>query len=162
MTCIAYRNGILAADSQSTDDNNLRLKCKKLYRIGKGKNKGHIVATAGADFPGEVFVRWYEQGGDHLMPTADRDLISEDDLFLCLVLTPEGLFVVDKSCLLVPIIIPFYAIGCGGAVAMGAMEKGAGAREAVAIACKWDSNCELPVVSMRLEKTIKPSRKKRK
>ena len=149
MTCIAYRNGVLAADSQSTDSNNLRVPCRKLYRIAKGKNRGHIVATAGADFTGEVFVKWYSGEGE--MPTAERDLINEDDLFLCLVLRPDGLFEVDKSCVLIENRLPFYAIGCGAPVAMGAMEKGAGAREAVGIACKWDSNCAPPVVSMRLE-----------
>lgn len=124
--------------------------CVKLSRVPSGPNKGHIVATAGSDATSDVFVRWYIGKGE--MPTADRDLIDMDsDSFLCLILTPDGLFWADKSCLLVRVSMPFYAIGCGAPLAMGAMEMGASAKQAVLVACKWDSNTHGPVSTMRLE-----------
>jgi hypothetical protein len=150
MTCIAYRDGIIAADSQETDGNNIKTPCQKLFRIAKGKNKGHILATQGASFSGMVFVDWYA-GAREEMPSSDRDLIDSDDAFGILLLTPKGLFEVDKSCRPVPISTSFYAIGDGGPIAMGAMEMGASARRAVAAACKWNIHCSGPVAWMELD-----------
>jgi hypothetical protein len=43
---------------------------------------------------------------------------------------------------------PFLAIGAGRLAALGAMEKGATAVEAVEIACKYVASCGLPVKSI--------------
>lgn len=147
MTTIAYRNGIMAADSMESSD--ICEPCIKLYRVKRGRNKGHIVGTAGAMFSGMVFLDWYSGGRKH-MPSSDRDIVSDDDDFMCLILRPDGLFKVNKSCRPVLVEAPFYAIGHGAGVALGAMEKGASARRAVEAACKWDPYTRGPIHTMRL------------
>ena len=149
MTCIAYRNGVLAADSQETDGNNIKTPCQKLFRIAKGKNRGHIVGTQGASFSGMVFVDWYS-GDRPEMPSSERDLIDGDDGFGILILTPQGLYEADKSCRPVPVSAPFYAVGDGAGIAIGAMEMGASAKQAVQAACKHNIYCSGPVIAMRL------------
>lgn len=55
------------------------------------------------------------------------------------------------------VLAPFCAVGSGRNYAMGAMEHGASAAEAVEIACRHDAMSGLPLQCIRLE----PSRRKR-
>lgn len=57
-----------------------------------------------------------------------------------LVASPGGLFRVS-TCLSVHQYLRCIAIGSGGEYALGAMEMGASAEEAVAAACAWDTGC---------------------
>jgi len=139
MTTIAYRDGVLAADSRVTygEDAGARVHfCRKLFRrkVGEGR-KAHevIIATAGESSPGMVFVDWYGSG----KPTpAMFEHLGPD--FVCLVLTPKGLFEYDAYCRGEPIEEPFYAIGSGAKAALAAMHCGRSAVEAVRIAARID------------------------
>jgi len=139
VTTIAYRDGVLAADSQVTygEDGSARThSCKKLFRktVTQGKKSYDVViATAGESSPGLVFVDWFGSG----KPVPDIFLHLGGD-FLCLVLTPQGLFEYDVYCRGEEVMDDFYAIGSGAKVALGAMACGKSAIEAVRIAARFD------------------------
>lgn len=156
MTTIAYKNGVIAADSQVTVESEgggaRNFATKKLFRKTVQIN-GHatdvILATAGESAPGSLFV---EAWGTGKSLTEVRELFTYSECdFTILVVTPDGLFEVDKWCVMEPVYEPFYAIGSGSKIAMGAMEAGASAQKAVEIACRRDPYTALPVVTMRLK-----------
>lgn len=139
MTTIAYRDGIIAADSWATygeEGSARRHTCKKLFRktVTQGKKSFDvIIATAGESSPGMVFVDWYGTG----KPVPDLFLHIGGD-FTCLVLTPQGLFEYDVYCRGEQVMDDFYAVGSGAKVALGAMAAGKSAIEAVRIATRYD------------------------
>ena len=144
MTTIAYRNGVLAADSCATTgeaDGAYQTHCRKLFR-----KKDAIIATSGESSSGMVFVDWY---GGKVPP--DKMLAGGAD-FICLVLTRSGLFEYDKWCRGEKILQPFYAIGTGAKAALSAMHAGSSAQRAVEIACMLDPYSKPPVVTMRLKR----------
>lgn len=156
MTTIAFKNGVIAADSRVTvtsEEGGARnFNTKKLFRKTvqiEGKPTDVILATAGESAPGSLFVEAWGTGKS-LPEIRELFTYSEAD-FSILVVTAEGLFEVDKWCVLEPVYEPFYAIGSGSKLAMGAMEAGASAQKAVEIACKRDPYTALPVVTMRLK-----------
>jgi hypothetical protein len=156
MTTIAFKNGVIAADSRVTVESDAggarNFDTKKLFRATvdiKGTFKGVILATAGESAPGSLFVEQWSTGKS-LTEIRELFTYSEAD-FTILVVSEDGLFEVDKWCILEPVYEPFYAIGSGSKLAMGAMEAGASAQKAVEIACKRDPYTALPVVTMRLK-----------
>lgn len=150
MTTIAYRNGIIAADSQTTisggASGDVKGVCQKLFKkkIGKGKAaRTVIIATSGESAPGLVFVDWYGTGGARPETLRDSD-------FTCLVLEKDGLYEVDALCRPERVKEPFYAVGSGRKAAMAAMLCGKSAREAVKIAAMLDPYTGGRIVTMRL------------
>lgn len=151
MTTIAWRDGVLAADSQVThsgdeSSGSRKHKCKKLFRK-KAFGYEVIIATAGEGSPGMIFVDWY---GKRSKPPA----VLNDTDFTCLVLDADGLWEFDSYCRGEKIEEPFYAIGSGAKVALGAMHRGATAREAVEISKLVDPYtggevCEMSLSNVR-------------
>jgi hypothetical protein len=149
VTTIAYRRGVLAADSLACTETQKSL-CQKLYRrivtIG-GLSQEVIIATAGESSPGLRFLDWYcgeRESTPEIFVTGDAE-------FNVLVLTRDGLFEYDAWCRGEKIIDDVYAIGSGAAAAMGAMRAGASAKRAVQIACTIDPYTGPPVLSMYLK-----------
>ena|SRR3974390_3360906 len=163
MTTIAYKNGILAADSRSTTDSEAGgsrvFLCEKIFRKSvpvDGKLTEVLLATAGESSAGMVFVDWFGSGKEspaELFLTGDAD-------FTVLVLQPDGLYEYDAYCRGTKILDPFYAIGSGAKAAMGAMHAGASAKRAVEIACKIDPFSAAPIVTEKLN--VRPKAKTRK
>lgn len=153
MTTIAYRNGVMAADSQTSTDTEgggaRYFKCVKLYRKFAGQPNEAILGTAGETFSGLVFVDWYGTGKD-----APENLIHGDADFTVIVLTRvDGKHVLtefDKWCRGDEIIEPFYAVGSGAKGALVAMHCGKSAQCAVEITCLVDTYSRLPVHTMKL------------
>lgn len=152
MTTIAYRDGILAADSQTTVNTEAggsrKHRCEKLYRktIKQGrKSFDVIIATAGESSPSLLFVEWYGSGDP--MP---KMLETHGGDFTCLILAPHGLYEVDMMCCPERVLDRFYAIGSGSKAALGAMHMGASARQAVEIASKIDPYTGGPITTMTL------------
>lgn len=148
MTTIAYRDGILAADSRLTysteEGGGRKFRCAKIFRktIGRGKKKYDVlIATAGESSPGMVFVDWYGSK----KPVPDVFLNIECD-FTCLILTPDGLFEADRFCRPDRILERFYAVGSGCKEALAAMHCGRGALQAVEIAGLIDPYTAPPYV----------------
>ncbi len=138
MTIIAYRDGVLAADSCVTDG--FVTRGMKLHR-----KSGHIIGFCGDVAQALVFVDWFFNQKKNRRP----DLASEAG-WEAIVLNKDGATTWDRSLRPIPIDDQFYAIGSGASLAMGAMEYGASAAEAVAIACKRDPYCRDPVVVYEL------------
>jgi len=147
MTTIAYRDGVMAADS-----------CVTMSDDAAGDYKGHCVklleccygicALQGESTPGMAFWHWWRTGmRDEAL--ADRIRASQAD-FAALTLTPEGLFVWDHWLLPEQVEDEFYALGSGTKAALGALHMGATAVEAVRIACLIDPYTALPIVSKTL------------
>lgn len=153
MTTIAYRDGVLAADSRltySTDGGGSRKHlCTKLYRktITEGRRTFEVViATAGESSPALVFVDWYGSGKPP--PEILRDLGGD---FTCLILRPDGLYEADVYCRPDRINEPFYAIGSGSKEALAAMHCGKSAVQAVRVAAMVDPYTGGRIISMSLE-----------
>jgi len=152
VTTIAYRAGILAADSRTTthtDAGGARVFiCEKLFRksiLVNGAQQEVILATAGETFSGLVFVDWLGSGKD-----PPDNLIHGDADFSVLVLQADGLYEWDKWCRGEKVLNEFYAIGSGAKAAMGAMYMGAGAAKAVEVSCLIDPYSAPPIHTMKL------------
>jgi len=118
--------------------------CRKIYRMTKGPNKGTLVGTTGAAGPCFIFMEWYEQHSKHAFEDMMDDNqilhVEEEDDFWCILLTPDKeILIVDRFFCPEEIPVPYYAVGSGGNIALGAMDAGATAREAVEIACRRDT-----------------------
>ena len=154
MTTIAYRDGILAADSRVTVDSEAggarMFLCDKLFRKTIATDSGQedvIFATAGDSSAGMVFVDWYGSGKEapiDLFTFAGAD-------FTVLILRKDGLWEFDAWCRGQKVKDKFYAVGSGAKAALGAMHMGADAKRAVAVACKIDPYSCLPIATMSLK-----------
>src|SRR3990172_4095652 len=163
MTTIAYRDGIVAADSQETWDTEgggvSKHKCVKLFRKQvRSEIEGEpphdvIIATAGATFSGMVFVDWYGSGKE--IPDSLVHGTEDEGDFDALILTPKGLFIANRYCRPVKIEDKFIAVGSGRTAAIAAMLCGKTAVEAVQIAMKIDPYTGGKIFSMSL-KTKEP------
>jgi len=146
MTVIAYRNGVMAADSRITftgeESGTAYGRCEKLFRV-----RDAIIGLQGESSPGLVFLDWYASGAVE----AHEGLVHSDADFYALVMTSTGVYMFDKWCRGERVLDEFWAIGSGAKAALGAMHMGADAREACAIACRIDPYCALPIETMTLE-----------
>jgi ATP-dependent protease HslVU (ClpYQ) peptidase subunit len=125
VTCVAYREGVIAADSMSVVED-----IKMDNEVKVCKRKGHLFGLAGDAMPPmDMAISWYfKKNRGKLYPYK----------FSLLVITPDlKVFDIDQNNGTVPITAPFYAVGSGAAYAIGAMEAGAGAEQAVQAAIKW-------------------------
>lgn len=160
MTTIAYRDGILAADScvtYSTEEGgSRRANCIKLFRKYVGLTtpggieiQDCLIAVAGESGPGMLFVDAIFSPKHDV--DATRELFTNAGAdFTALVLTRNGLFEYDGWYRGELVLEPFWSVGSGCKVALGAMEHGASAREAVQAATIWDANTRGPIVSAQL------------
>lgn len=164
MTTIAFRNGILAADSCETFENDdaaygtSQNSCNKLFRVGP-----FVVALQGDSTPGMLWLRWFENSGDYFNQDGDvysgppvnlarvpenltERFLAQDADFTAVVLDEDGdLFEYDKWGIPVPVTSEYYACGSGAKAALGAMHAGASAENAVLAACAHDPYTKLPV-----------------
>jgi hypothetical protein len=165
MTTIVVRDGIMAADScvtYSTEEGgSRRARCTKLYRkfvaLHSRSPDGQstvdiqdvLIGVAGESGPGLVFVDSVFTQAHDVDETRELFTNASAD-FTALVLTRNGLFEYDAWYRGELVREQFWAIGSGTKVALGAMEHGASAGEAVRAACRWDVHTRGPVVSARL------------
>lgn len=140
MTAIAYRDGILAADSLITQDGN---RCGFAKKIAQGPS-GLLGATAGSLGDNALFLSWVEKD-------CEGDSPPFGDNFDALIVFPDRRTVyVARTGVFCEFDAPFCALGSGSAVCLGAMEAGAGAQQAVEAAVKHEIGCGGPVEVLRL------------
>ena len=150
MTVIAYRGGVLAADSRETQGDDSVNLCEKLFRKKIGKH-WHVIGTAGGSYSGMVFVDWYGSN-DPPPETLTQHLDLEEDFEVIVWNGKEqALYTANHLCRLVKVIEPFYAVGSGRKAALAALHLGASAIEAVRITCLIDCFCALPVKHIRVK-----------
>jgi ATP-dependent protease HslVU (ClpYQ) peptidase subunit len=146
MTTIAYKDGVLACDSAWSEDSRIVGSITKITRFETGVLYGS--AGHGDDRALVSLLR--------LVRTPD-DLPSVNDLWdihqeiTALVVFPDKqvymVFTGTDDCGAFPLTPP-AAIGSGKWIALGAMDAGKGAVEAVKIACNRDCHSRLPVHSL--------------
>jgi len=146
MSVVAYRDGVLAADSRAYGGKWCASPGakRKIHRLEDGTRIG---ITSGIVGMPERFLAWLAAGAD---PKAWGE--GAPDL-RALIIKPGGeVFLVDDGLHFSgPIECEFYAIGSGGDFALGAMAAGMPAREAVGIACQFDQHCGGPVTVLHEE-----------
>ncbi len=151
MTTIACDGRTLVADTRATEGT-ISSHVSKLHRFKHG-----YVAIAGDVLHGLKFVEWLKKRRDESMRGFPAHDLTEDG-FDALVLRNDGRMETwDHRGGPVPITDPFWAIGSGREVALGALHAGVTVRQAVIIACKVDSASSLPIEAVDL-----PSKSKKR
>lgn len=136
MTTVAFRDGVMAADTMITNGNQKQHGVQKIYRIGSW-----VVGFAGdfGDIP--VLCEWLEKQAecrsvpDWGQPDEFPEDIDTDVLIAC----AAGLFELDSKGRVIPVPVTFTAIGSGAKYAIGAMAYGASATKAIQIAMDNDT-----------------------
>jgi hypothetical protein len=141
MTTIVYRAGIVAVDTQiSYEDELLKTFETKIYHT-KG---GDIIFTRGSCLGCNLFLTWYQgRSGEWKLKHGDfpfTQVIQPGDEFNCVVISKDGKvrtydFYLNEMELNLQ---EFFVIGSGAKAALGALEQGATAVQAVKIAMKYD------------------------
>jgi hypothetical protein len=146
MTTIAIKDGIIAADSQTTFGNERGLRPTKKIAVGKEA----VYAVSGISIL-DPLVAWHEAGAD----PRNLPAVGSGERWTLMVAWRHG-----QVCLFnseapygLRIDAPF-AMGTGGDYALGAMDHGASAEEAVAIACRRDTASGLPVQSVNIDEAL--------
>lgn len=130
MTTIAYRDGVIAADTQFTW-------CDVYDGEGvKVARRGSVFAAAsGAATRGQTFMDWFRSG----MPGSAPFMGNPDstDWANGLLLVGERV-VTFGPCGVSVVSAPYYALGSGREFALGAMAMGADPEQAVRVAMRFD------------------------
>lgn len=149
MTCVTFRNGIMASDGRVTDDSDIfSNKCQKIFRL----KDSSLLGLAGDAATQEIVDLFNKRD----FPTVKKLKALEID-FTGIFVKPDGSIQLvevsrpkeeDKSSQWTAIVFeikePFIAIGSGSKYALGAMERGATAEQAVKVSIKFDSSCGGP------------------
>jgi ATP-dependent protease HslVU (ClpYQ) peptidase subunit len=143
VTCIAYRDGVLAADSQATAQDGLVTgRVTKIWRLPDGG----LCGGAGAAGDMMSFLAW--AGGDRAATWHGKDTESG---FSGVMISPQGeVSLYDIEGRAYALDAAFYARGVGAELAIGAMAMGATAEQAVEVACRFSVWCGGPIHTLRL------------
>ena len=149
MSIVAVRNGVIAADTESSG-NSVKTPLRKLYR-----RANVAIGWAGYWADGRTFAEWFFDGADmdNLPMFHNREGFEPKIDFCAIVLQPHGWeywsewFVPQTQ---QDIQQEFYAIGSGAPAALAAMHMGANAIEACEIACRVSQGCAGPIMSEEL------------
>ena len=129
MTTIAYRDGVMAADSMITSNDEwiMPYRCPKILRL---PNRA-LVGFSGNLYLQNKFVEWLSVGGYPQPDLKDtsKAIVAESNGDVRLY-QYEGYAIIEA---------PFFAIGCGTIPAMAAMHMGASAKRAIEIASILDN-----------------------
>ncbi len=142
MTTIAFKDGILAADSGVFQSGRWCGSADKLIRA----SDGGMAAVAGSLVDTEVVrsaLKEQETGGGFDISDDSEALVIRPDGQVYNAFTNSRICFVDG---------PFHALGSGFDIAFGAMAAGASALEAVKIAAEYDVNTRGPFQTMEIER----------
>lgn len=149
MTTIAYRDGVMAADSGCFNNGLYEGEVDKIWVM---PDVG-VMACCGEYGAILKVVEWLKDGAQ---PNR-KPRLSKESQFAGLLITPEG-EVLHYQIGLRPlrIVADFHAIGSGRQIAVGAMAAGASAEQAVQIACHYDRISMAPVKTRRIRDVVTP------
>lgn len=133
MTVIAVKDGVMAADTQATDDSGMKVPCRKLYKMPNGA----LIGGSGSDQCIQRFIACILEGTKFELSKEEKDD------FHTLILMPDGsLFEFeDENGWRVYDNEFGYAIGSGKTVATTAMFLGRSAEQAVEVAKVLAQGC---------------------
>lgn len=146
MSVIAFRDGILAADTRIVHADAGITRGTKMFRKRVGR-RDHILGFCGSLSYAMLYFDWYGSGKP--MPEQLRH-IPDNEQFGVLILIGKQLYEGNNVGRPVEVEPKLYAIGSGAQAALGAMRAGATAFEAASIACDIDPQCGRPIVVMSL------------
>jgi ATP-dependent HslUV protease subunit HslV len=128
MTTIAYRDGVIAADTLMTCDGSIMAGRVKIARADDGR----LIGASGASGFGDAFRKWAltEQGEPPKLPEHSAGFIIDRDGSIRIFDADEGGAFEIRP--------PYFAMGSGQNYAIGAMHAGAGAEAAVRAAIAHD------------------------
>lgn len=132
MTAIAYRSGIMAADSVAMTYE-VRVRC--LPKITR-KPDGTLIGISAHEAPARWFVEKWP-----VLDRANAPPLKEGDLYALIVLPDETVLSCDHNLLPFTLIGPFHVLGNCGQFLLGALCQGATAEEAVRLAIEYTTEC---------------------
>lgn len=138
MTTVAYRGGVMAADSLVTGSEIRRGTTRKIHRL----EDGGLVGFAGDLGWHDAIILWMNNGAD---PDFRPKLPENYRLYGMWVKPTHEVLVFSQDLNLSFCESDFHAQGSGNEIAIGAMAHGASAFQAVEIACQFDVFSGLPV-----------------
>lgn len=136
MTVIAYRDGIIAADTGIISGENTFSFMTKIARNAAGD----LVGVSGDAGTAYKFLEWFKAGevGGH---PALRDIPSERVYDKAVIFRVSGVWEIYEPPGMFITRGPYYAFGSGKPEALGALWMGATSEQAVAAAISLDSGC---------------------
>lgn len=151
MTTIAYRNGVMAADSRAYSGDKVPIGSKaKIHRLDDGGLLGITSTVVGLP---ERFVEFVNSGLD----PSYKEGAPDDPHLSALWVKPNGDVMYFAGWLPTgPVIADYYAIGSGEQYALAAMCLGYGPEAAVTVACEFDIWSAEPIHALSLKLTVKP------
>lgn len=149
MTTIAYRNGIMASDSQATGGEIVRGETTKLHRTIHGT----LIGISGHSGLTPLLIAWVEGG----RKWEDRPTLPQHVELHAIIVRPRGtITVLSQDFIEQPVETPFIAVGSGNELATGAMAMGATAAEAVEVAARFDVYTGGRIVTLPLVPSASP------
>lgn len=166
MTTIAYRDGVMAADSKCSDEwGAFSTRCRKIARLGSGA----LLGQAG-DADGRDVIRLLDGCKTEKSLPSRKALADTHCEFAGILVLPRGsIWYIDITCIdygpevewsgsVMEVHEAFAAVGSGYQFAIGAMASGRSAAQAVAIACRYDIKSGPPVHAVALKPETKRDR----
>jgi len=133
MTTIAYRDGILAGDRQATAGELSSYRFRKVHK----RKDGALIGGCGVNSLLHRYTTWFLNGEQGFKPHMGSN--PDDDIDV-LIVRPDGTVEFHDRFGGYKIEGKFFAIGSGAEYALGAMQFGASARQAISCAAKHDRN----------------------
>ena len=147
MTTIAARFSTreIAADSMCSSDEAFYL----VEKLRKGKD-----SIYGGCGDWDKLLKFYQaiETNEEIKKPADLDVT-------VLALKNDGIWIYESTIIPARIKNDFWAIGTGAGYAIAAMHLGLSPREAVAVACLYDTSSHEPIDTMKLARTNRGSKK---
>lgn len=149
MTVIVYRDGIMAADRQSTISG---VRACEVTKIARRESDGALIGVAGDAALASAYMRWFVAGEQGERPSMH---VSADDhkTALALIVRPDGSVEEHSVAGWAPVEGEFFAYGSGLEAAIAAMHMGADARRAVEIANIVTTGCGMGVDAVLLARS---------
>ncbi len=129
MTCIAYRAGVISADTMISSNSALYGHSRKIAQNGK-----LLAGACGGSVLCRAFLDWFNRGMKGHPPRMKGDGITATGA----VFYDTSRFIVVDQDGINDLHMPFFAMGSGGAYAKGALASGCTPQEAVEIAARFD------------------------
>lgn len=146
MTTIAYRDGVIAADTMEVTSNSIIGVATKIAR----RDDGCLAGAAGDAVYSRAFLQWFEGGEKGNVPEG----FSEDGYIdRGVIFRPNGIIEVYEPRGMFETTAPYYAIGSGRPEALGAMFVGADPEAAVRAAIAHDVHTGGEVIVLRSEES---------
>ena len=148
MTVVAFRDGVMAADTRLSDYNSAA-RATKLVRLPDGGVAGGCGLWAAA-YAG---LKWLAEGGS-LDGAEGKARLPDIEGATLLIARPDGvLWLLESRFPAYPLLDTTAVIGCGAEAAKALLATGHSAPEAVAMVTKQDLLCGGPVQSLEVEPT---------